>query len=471
MIYISLDRESSVSLSKQLYSFLKEATLTGSLKQGEKLPSTRELSKNLNIARNVVIDSYEQLIAEGYAYTKNGAGTYICEGVFLEKLPTKKGDKTGIKTIEQSPSDTISFRTGIPDLASVPLKKWGQLYKEVTLSLQPDQINYQSSYGNYELRYQLSLYLRRVRGVNAAPQNILITNGAAQAFSLLCQFVSENEYALVENPLSYGILHTLDSNKVKMQPIRLDEYGMVTSELPGIPPRFIFTTPSHQFPTGVVLPINRRIEMIQYARKHNVYIVEDDYDSEFRFNGSPIHSMQHLDPARVIYVGTFSKTFMPALRIGYVVLPDAICAQMKEAKYVADIHSPILEQLTLAEFIKSGLFDRHIRKMRQLYLKRRNYLIECLKETFKNKVTISGADAGLHLIATFHNVCFDNTLMQKIEKHGVTISDVNRHYVTSKFDTNCNHSLIFGYGNTDFAAIELGVKRLHKAVSQVKLSD
>ena len=461
MIYITINKNAKTSLTKQIYLSIKEAILSGTLQSEDQLPSSRELSKYLNVSRNVVIESYEQLIAEGYAYSKHGSGTFICDGVRFQRY----------KSVKQEPQTKstqnllISFRTGIPDLSAIPIKKWAQLYHKTALELSPSQMDYQQSFGNYELRTQLSLYLNRARGASTSPENILITNGAAQSFSLLCQLVPQNSYALVENPLSYGILHTLESNHVKMKPIALDEHGMITSQLPAKAPKLIFTTPSHQFPTGVILPAGRRIELIRYAREHNAYIVEDDYDSEFRFDGTPIQAMQYLDPDRVIYVGTFSKTLMPALRIGYMVLPSKLCKQMQEAKYVADLHSPSLEQLTLCKFIESRLYEHHIRKMRKLYVKKRNYLIYCLNKVFKDQVTISGAEAGLHLVATFKNICFHHDLMQKIKHSGIEISSVNKHYLTNTATTPYDHSLIFGYGNTKIEDMEMGVQILKKCLS------
>ncbi len=361
MIHIDIDRESSDSLTRQIYRSLKEYILSGTLQQGEKLPSSRELARYLHVARNIVIESYEQLIAEGYACAKSGSGTYVCEEVKLEKTRTSYQAKER-ENHNQQDANMISFRTGIPDLNSIPIKKWVQTYREVAVCVKPAQMNYQSSFGEHELRYQLSLYLNRVRGVNTTPENILITNGAAQSFSLMCRLVPDDGYALVENPLSYGIRHTLESNKVKIQPIGIDECGMLTSELPHVPPHLIFTTPSHQFPTGAILPARRRIEMVRYARKHGTYIVEDDYDSEFRFDGSPIQSMQQLDPERVIYVGTFSKTLMPALRMGYMILPDCLCTQMEEAKFVATCIRRFLSRLALAKFIETGSLTRQSEK-------------------------------------------------------------------------------------------------------------
>ena len=226
MTYIDIDRQRGDSLTRQIYRSLKVSILSGKLQQGEKLPSSRDLAKDLNVARNVVIESYDQLIAEGYAYARSGSGTYVCEAVRLDGLMEAPAAKQREVRKEQSP-DRISFRTGIPDLNSIPIKKWAQAYREIITTVKPAQLDYQNPFGEYELRYQLSLYLNRVRGVCTAPENILITNGAAQAFSLLCRLVSDDEYALVENPLSYGILHTLESNHVAIQPIGMDESGML----------------------------------------------------------------------------------------------------------------------------------------------------------------------------------------------------------------------------------------------------
>ena len=435
---------------------------------GEKLPGTREFSKELKVARNVVIESYEQLLAEGYVFTRNGAGTFAGDGILLKRT-AEDLETNDFDFIEKKENkNSISFRTGIPDLASIPIKKWGQIYKEITCNILPEQLDYQSSTGQYELRAQLVQYLRRMRGVLTKPENILITNGAAQAFSLLCQFVSDDGFALVENPLSNGIWHTLQGQKVQILTVPIDENGIMTWKLPNASVKLIFTTPSHQFPTGVVLPVKRRLELIEYAKKHNAYIVEDDYDSEFRFDGCPIQSMQALDPANVIYVGTFSKTLMPSIRLGYLVLPDNLCRQMGQAKYIADLHSPILEQLTLAKYIADGFFDMHIKKMKSIYLKRRNYLIKCLEETFGEHVFISGIEAGMHLVATFDKISFHQDIMDRIEALGVEIVPLSRHYYLEK---NLNemaeayeHSLIFGYGNTDILEIEEGIKRLGRAI-------
>lgn len=471
MIHIRLSREDKLPLSRQIHRSIKENILSGKIPAGTKLPSSRELAGELHVARNVVIEGYEQLIAEGYAYSKNGSGTYIQEGVALPGARRQICDpKKSGQSLEPAlspnpvrppkPAASVSFRTGIPALELIPMKKWAQIYHEIALDMKPYQLDYQNTSGNDSLRAVLAQYLNRARGTNTRPENILITNGAAQSFNLLCQLISQDEYALVENPLSYGLLHTLKSNGVRMRPIRLDAEGMVTAELPKEPPKMIFTTPSHQFPTGAILPASRRIELVAYASQNQAYIVEDDYDSEFRFDGCPIESMQSLAPDRVIYVGTFSKTFMPALRIGYMVLPDELRERVCEAKFVSDIHSPVLEQLTLAKFMESGAFERHIRKMQKLYHRKRNYLINCLEKTFGEQVSISGAAAGLHFVCSFEGVNFDSALLEEMQKAGIEIACEGKHLLDATRSETYQNALIFGYGNTPIEKMEMGIDLL-----------
>ncbi len=418
------------------------------------------------MARNVVIEAYEKLTAEGYVYKKNGSGTYISEGVIFRK-PEQKINTYNCSIVPPKPRTSVSFRTGIPDLTRIPIKKWGQIYHKIALDMKPHQMDYQNALGDESLRTTLAKYLNRVRGTAISPQNILLTNGAAQSFNLLCQFILNKEYALVENPLSNGILHTLKSNGVKIKAIQVDAHGMVTSNLPPDAPKLIFTTPSHQFPTGGILPASRRFELINYARCKNAYIVEDDYDSEFRFDGDPVESLQSMGPDRVIYVGSFSKTFMPALRIGYMVLPNEVMDKMYEAKFVSDIHSPILEQLTLAQFIESGSFERHIHQMRKYYCRKRNLLMNSLRNTFGEKVSVIGANAGLHFVALFEDVIFNEKILHEIKQAGIEIDTVSKHLLNPSNDSPYNNTLIFGYGNIPMNKIEYGIDLLSSVLQNI----
>ncbi len=467
MVYLQLDRTVKTPLAVQLFQAIRAAILAGTIQPGEKLPSTRELSKTLNVARNVVIECYEQLTAEGYAQPRKGSGTYICQGVQIRQAAVETAEKPRTAA-PKPPVYAAVFRTGVPELDAIPLRQWARLYQRVAADTPPEQLDYQSPYGDARLREQLAQYLSRARGVATTAENIIITNGAAQSFSLLCQLVDRNEYALVEDPVSDGFLHTLTASHVKILPMPVDEQGMVTETWPIKPPKLIFTTPSHQFPTGVVLPAGRRIEMIRYARQNGALIVEDDYDSEFRFDGSPIQSMQSLAPESVIYVGTFSKTLMPALRIGYMVLPPQLCERMRKAKYTADVHSPVLEQRTLAEFLASGSFERHIRRMRKRYLQKRNALTGSLRRAFGEHVSISGAEAGLHLVVTFDGVTFTPEVMARMAEKGVQINALRQYCLTPEAAARYAHSLLFGYGNVTVEAMEKGVRLLASALPEAQ---
>lgn len=473
MLHINLNRNQDESLAEQIYYELKEAIFSGDLKADEKLPSTRGLSEFLSVSRNVVMEAYEQLWAEGYLYAKEGSGTYVSDGICFERKETASPDKETPSNDLLFPSKRVNFRTGVPDLNTIPIKRWGQIYKTVTETLEGRSLDYQNSFGMQALRKQLSIYLKRVRGVSSRPENIMIVNGAAQAFSLLSRMVGKDEEVLVENPISQGIVYTLSSCGIKMKTIPVDENGIVTAALPEKPPKLIFTTPSHQFPTGVVLSIKRRIELIEYARKHNCLIVEDDYDSEFRFEGNPIQSLQNLDPDRVIYVGTFSKILSPALRMGYLVLPECLVAEMQNEKYVADIHSPVLEQLTLAKFIEAGYLTQHIRKMKGLYLKRRNHLEACLKEQFGDDVSVTGTRSGMHLVAAFKSIVFDTELRKALNDNQILVTTLGDYFMNDDGNSEQakkagDQALVLGYGNTDLKAIEEGVAGIAQVVNEFK---
>lgn len=467
MIHVTFDRESKVALFRQIYRSIRQDILAGKIKGNTRLPSTRQLSEELHVARNVILECYDQLAAEGYVYTRSGAGTYVNTGLVLSKHTAESdgfsqskesvGSEGGKRTLTR-----VSFRTGIPDLSCIPVRKWGQMYHKVALDIQPEQMDYQNPQGDLHLRKALADYLNRARGTLAEPDNILITNGAAQAFHLLCQLVGTHEYVAVEDPLSLGLKNTLEKNAVSMQSVPLDENGLNPEALPqkSQAPALIFTTPSHQFPTGSVLTASRRVALMNYVSQKDSYIVEDDYDSEFRFDGYSTESIQSMAPDRVIYVGTFSKTLMPSLRIGYMVLPAKLRKKMCESKYLSDIHSTELEQRTLAEFLESGAFELHLERMRKHYHHKRNLLISCLQNTFGERVHITGAAAGLHLVAAFSDVSLQESLMEKIHRAGIEITSVESHLLDRMESTKYENELVFGYGNMEINTMKQGVELL-----------
>lgn len=278
-------------------------------------------------------------------------------------------------------------------------------------------------------------------------------------------FLSSNKTVVIEDPITYEIQTIFSSTGANLCPIPVDQNGIQTDLIPvDRKPGFVFVTPSHQFPLGSILPVQRRIQLIQFARKFDTYIVEDDYDSEFRYGGEPISSLQGLDPERVIYIGSFSKILSPALRIGYLILPTILTQQCRQLKWHFDLHTPSLDQSTLARFIHNGSLDRHIRRMRKLYLRRRKSLHSCLQESFGDHVSISGDATGLHLIAEFDNVEFNENLLRDILQHKVKIYPVEHHAIQKGYHRN---KIILGYGNLTEEQIREGVYRMKRALKNV----
>ena len=404
-MHIDINRNSKTPMSKQVYLSLKNMILSEAIKAQDKLPSTRALAQELSVSRNVVLEAYNQLMAEGYIYSKERSGVFVTEGAAISVK--SKGITYNAKEIVglqfEHNKDIIDFRTGVPSLSLFPKNVWGKIYRQVCMDIDSSRLDYYRPGGSFELRRNLAEYLFRVRGVSCNPENIIITSGAAQSFSMLAQyFVKKGKPVITEDPISAGIVKILDFYGLEVLPVPVDHAGINTALLPKSEyPSLIFTTPSHQFPTGAVLPIKRRTALIEYVKLKGALIVEDDYDSEFRFEGYPIQSMQSLAPDNIVYVGTFSKTLCPALRIGYMILPSKLTAEMNEIKYIDDLHSPVLEQITLARFIKEGRLDRHISISKKHYSEKCAYLTSQLIKEFGNDVEISGQTAGIHIMVRF----------------------------------------------------------------------
>ena len=274
--------------------------------------------------------------------------------------------------------------------------------------------------------------------------------------------LSPGDEVVIEDPVTYEVQQILMSSGAQLFPVPVDERGMQTDLLPlDKRPRLIFVTPSHQFPQGGILPVQRRLHLLQFARTADCYLVEDDYDSEFRYVGSPISSLQGLSPERVIYVGTFSKILAPALRLGYLVLPAELVERSRSIKRLLDLHSPSLEQLMLAQFIESGKLERHIVRMKRVYQRRRHVLITTLRQHFSEQVEIVGDATGLHLVARFPRVTFTPEIIAAIERSGVHVYPVERHAIVKGRHL---HEIILGYGHLSPAHIERGIGQLKLAL-------
>ena len=462
-MWLTIDRSQKTSLIRQIYKQLRSKILNGELSAGYRLPSTRQLAEELEVSRNVVLEAYEQLLAEGFLEGHQGVGTFVAEGAYLKKTDTIL-PFTIEKNLLKKNDDIIDFRSGIPALDLFPRKQWGQLSKRVSIETDHSIFGYDSPEGRIELRSVLADYLLRTRGVECHPNQLVITTGATQALTLIAKLlISTNDTVIIEDPITHEIQTIFQSYGASLFPIKVDENGMNTNQIPQeIKPAFIFVTPSHQFPMGGTLSIQRRIQLIEFARKVDSYIIEDDYDSEFRYEGPSVSSLQGLDPNRTIYIGTFSKILSPALRLGYLILPPALIEHGRKLKYFSDLHTPSLEQLTLALFIKEGCLEKHIFRMKKIYRKRRDFLKEQLYNTFGDQVTVHGDSTGLHLIAEFKEIKFTENLLSRMNKQSVKVYPVELHTIHRNSYTNY---IILGFGNLNENEIAEGIKRIKRALS------
>ncbi|HBE79871.1 MAG TPA: GntR family transcriptional regulator, partial [Firmicutes bacterium] len=290
MLWLSIDKFSDTSLIRQIYQQIRSLILSSELKSGEKLPATRELATQIGVSRNVVLEAYELLIAEGYLNSSPGSGTYVTEGVYLEEAPSANQPPAAIDKSDSKKTAWVDFKSGIPALELLPRKKWSQLEQSVCLDSPAATFGYDHPEGRIELRSALCRYLKKTRGVVCEPDQIIITCGAVQGLSILAKAIltSAGSY-IIEDPIHREIRNIFAVNCSHIFPVPVDDSGMVTDRLPQtIKPALIMLTPSHQYPLGVILPVKRRIELIQYARTKGCYIIEDDYDSEFRYQGPPV---------------------------------------------------------------------------------------------------------------------------------------------------------------------------------------
>lgn len=461
--WISIDKKSAVPMIRQLYSRVREAILSGRLVPATRLPSSRDLAKELRISRNVVLEAYDLLYAEGFLDAKRGAGTYVAEGAAFScnRAGTAPPPAEKVTMGYDCPPDIINFRAGTPNLSLFPKRLWLRLQKEALMMPSEEMLAYGHPEGCRELREAICQYVVTQREVVCHPDQIVITGGTTQAIGIACHLLlGERRDVVLEDPITRDIQLIVASHGGVLHPVPVDNDGMQTALLPAsLAPAFVYVTPSHQFPIGGTLPIQRRIELLNYAERTGAYLIEDDYDSEFRFDGPPLSSLHGLHPERVVYIGTFSKTLCPAIRIGYLVLPASLIGLGRNRKWQSDLHNEITSQLTLARFIGEGYYLRHVGKMRKHYLQKRNDVVRALTEKFGNRTELLGSAAGLHLVARFPDCHFTGSVLEGIATAGARFYPVETHAIRAGRHTD---KLLIGYGNLSREAIAAGIGILAK---------
>jgi GntR family transcriptional regulator / MocR family aminotransferase len=461
MLGIELSGQAGQPLKRRLYESLKGLITNGLLKSGEALPSTRELAQALNISRSTVCEAYEMLLAEGYLLSRRGAATVVAGSLYIESLPDVISHEA-----EHNRTFAADFRTGSPDLDLFPRFLWQQMMRRAMEELPLSKYGYSGPQGLEELRSEIAGWLYRSRGLLLHPDDIFITAGATHALHLTADLLYENGRALLaEDPCHSGMLETYLNKGCPVVPVPVDEQGIRTDLLPMGGNAFaVYVTPSHQFPLGGILPAARRAALIRYAREKELYIIEDDYDSEFRYCGEPVAPLYALDPQRVIYVGTFSKTLFPALRIGFVLLPRILQKRWRKLRTHTDVQNPVFEQAALAMLLRTRKLDRHIQKMRRVYSQRRHALLDALTVSFGSGFIPWGDAAGLHLAVQFPGMRFDDAFHRACQNQSIYVTTVDRHCIQKGSHTD---KLLLGYGHLTPEKIRSGIPLLVKAMREV----
>lgn len=455
---IVLNNKAQVSLSCQIFLSLKKRILAGQIAPGEALPSTRELAKGLGVSRNTVCEAYDMLWTEGFIVSRQGARSCVANG--LQILP-KKATVPQKGKEEQTPI-IWDFKTGQPDLSLFPWQLWRQTVQNAAANLSVQQLSYSDPKGHPPLCAEIAHWLLRSRSMEVDPEDVFITSGATQALHLLVDLLHKQGHAFaLESPSHPGMRTIIRDKGYPLQWIPVDGQGADVSLLREKPISAVYVTPSHQFPLGGILPAGRRAALIRLAAEKDFYVIEDDYDSEFRYCGSPVTPIYSMDPSRVIYVGTFSKTLFPALRLGFVVLPKPLQARWKHCKNYMDVQNPILEQASLAAFMSNRKMDKHVKTMRRVYGEKRNLLLHCVAQTFGNVVKPWGDASGLHVALEFSGREFGESFIRKCRDAGVRIASVAQY---SPMQDCHNDKLLVRYGHLNHAQIQEGIRALHQLI-------
>jgi len=462
-------------LYRQLFETLRGAILDGSLAAPQRLPSSRQLARQLSMSRNTVNACYEMLLAEGYVTSRPGAGYFVSADLPdqpAEEMPrpashraqiTRRGlsDRGAWLAAASRPVPAVAnpaFQTGLPALDQFPFRQWQQHLDRYSRRPPERLLRYQDAGGLAELKSALRDYLQLARGVRCRKEQIIVVAGGQAALDLVARMlVDPGDRVALEEPGYLGARDAFLAAGAKLMPTAVDRDGLRVDALPAGETKLAYVTPSYQFPTGVTLTASRRIQLLQWASRQDAYVVEDDYDSEFRYRGRPLSSLQGLDhQQRVIYVGTFSKVMFPALRLGYLVAPPHLAESFAAALRKTGQDTPLLFQAAMADFIRSGQFASHIRKMRKLYGERQETFVRLAQRHLSPWLSISATEAGMQLAAHFREAMDEAGLQRRAAEQDLVLPLLRRYYLG-----DCRRpGLLLGYSGIPAASMEPPVRAL-----------
>lgn len=499
MLLVRLDGDGP--LHRQTYRALRDAILAGRLRPGERLASTRELADALDVSRNTVLQAYDRLLSEGYAVARPASGTYVADALPAPKAaratsPRATERPRGVRTATDAKPPRLGafgrriaehirpehatwslrreplpydFRYGEPAYADLPLVAWARLLGRRARRLSVRRLAYQQPGGAVELREALAGYLTRSRGVACAPEQILVVRGTQQAVDLTIRMlVDPGQGVVVEEPRYTGFAFCATAQGAELVHVPVDEHGLQVERLDAVrDARLAFVTPSHQFPTGGVLPLARRLALLEWARARDAWVFEDDYDGEFRFAGHPLEALQSLDRhGRVLYSGTASKVLFPALRIGWLVVPESLLETFRSALALSDTGTATIEQLAFADLIREGHLERHVRRMRAKLAARRAALLDAVERELGDRAEVLGESAGLHVLLRLRSTPARDVprLRSACRERGVGVYPAAHFYATPPRHAE----LLLGYGGLAERAIRDGVRRLGEALDSLR---
>jgi GntR family transcriptional regulator/MocR family aminotransferase len=478
---VAIDRSAAKPLYQQICDGYREAIVERRLTSGQRLPSTRTLAGELNISRIPVLAAFDQLLAEGYVESRVGSGTFVSS-----TLPAHAGSlkrpaarlnirQPGTRLIARRPTTLLrsspepwlqgfgAFRMSEPALDHFPFPIWSRLIARHSRGIRRDALNYGSPMGHLPFRQALAAYLRTARAVRCDAEQIMVVSGSQQALEITARVLLEpHQPVWIEEPGYGGARDAFAMAGAKLVPVPVDREGLDVAA--GIKmcrrARAAYVTPSHQYPLGATMSASRRLQLLDWAQATGSWIIEDDYDSEYRYESQPIAALQGLDrDARVVYIGTFSKVLFPALRVGYLVIPPDLVDRFSAVRNAMDICPPALIPAALADFIVEGHFARHLRRTSLLYHERRRALVEGLRRTLP-RLQVVGAEAGIHLVALGDRPG-DRAISQRAAREGLWAMPLSACYL----GTPRQHGLVLGYGGTCVAEIPKAVQRLRRVIS------
>lgn len=464
-MFIAIDRNSNISIKKQLYDALTFKILNKELSDGQKMPSSRQLASQLSIARNTVTEIYDQLVAEAYLVPKQGKGTFVAK-VRDCKVNCQSETCTDDAPLPQN-ENVISLIAGVPDLNNFPKKAWQNAHRNIIKEKNANLYGYGNPYGHKYLRKSIAKYLKHHKGIHCTYQQIIITGGTKDALRMIALALNKDyKNVIIESPSVGFVQEIFKSCRNNIYPAKVDKQGIATNKLSMTTQSLLYVSPAHQFPYGGTLPIGRRQELVNYAKKHNHIILEDDYDSEFRYKGAPVNSLYQLCSDNVIHLGTFSKTLCPSIRLGYAVIPTQFLQDIKNYRYLSGNPPDTQNQAALSDLIETGAYEKHVYKMTKVYKAKMKLITTTLEEIYNGDISINGCAIGLHISIEFKNINFTIEDKPIFIKQGIDI-DLASEY-DWKSNTNKSNTLIMGFGHLSQEEIHEALIRLEKAIKVIK---